>query len=362
MSQSIAFELAGPQHESEIRQLLREIPLGGSWSLALAREPDGFGGPHLPGERQDFILARDTASGDPIGLCERVVRPSYVGGELVDLPYLGALRVSPSHRHRLSILRGGFSALREHSERPGDFPVALTSITTDNSPARRVLTAGLRGLPTYTHLADFATFALRPRRRRRDRSISEADPSDLEDIAGFLDESMRHRDLAPRWDTVGLAGLSGARFLVLRERGRIDGVISVWDQRPSRQTILLGAPGPARLLRTPANAVARLAGLPSIPRLGQPIDQVFLSHLVTRDDCPERAVRLIRAGLAPASGIGARVAILGVPARHRWYSPIRKRFRAIEYRTSLFGVYWPGGEEAFEQIDRSRLFPEVGLL
>ena len=362
MSQSIAFELAGPQHESEIRQLLREIPLGGSWSIALAREPDAFGGPHLPGERQDFILARDIASGEAVGLCERIVRPAYVAGELVDLPYLGALRVSPSHRHRLSILRGGFAALRGYSERPGDYPVALTSITSDNSPARRVLTAGLRGLPTYTHLADFATFALRPRRTQRDRAICEADPHDLEDIAGFLDEGMRQRDLAPRWDAAGLAGLSGARFLALREKGRIDGVISVWDQRASRQTILGGAPGLAQLLRMPANAMARLAGFPLIPRIGQQIDQVFLSHLVTRDGCPERAVRLIRAGRALASDIGARVAILGVPARHRWYGPICERFRAIEYRTSLFGVYWPGGEEAFGQIDRSRLFPEVGLL
>lgn len=362
MSGQIAFEHAGPHHEADIRTLLRDVALGGRWSIALAREPDGFAGPHLPGERQDFILARDTGSGEAIGLCERVVRPAYIGGRIVDLPYLGALRIAPSHRHRLSILRGGFAAVRQHCEASQDFPVALTSITSDNSPARRVLTAGLRGFPTYAPLADYATLALRPAKAPHDPDIARSEAQDLEEIAAFLRERLSHRDAAPVWTAEALAKLGGARFLVLREAGRITGAVSVWDQRESRQTILLDAPSWAKAIRRPVNLLGSAIGYPRLPQVGQALDQVFLSHLATQDDCERRAIRLVRTGLGEIRRLRAGSAVVGLPVAHPWREAIRSSFRTIEYRTSLFGVYWPGNEKYVEQIDAERLFPEVGLL
>lgn len=362
MSGTIAFERAGPEHEADIRMLLREVALGGQWSIALAREPDGFGGPHLPGERQDFVIARDAATREAVGLCERVVRPAYIGGSPVALPYLGALRIAPSHRNRLSILRGGFAALREQCERPGDFPLALTSITSDNSPARRLLTAGLRGLPTYSWLSDYSTFALRPRRFSGDPEIGLSTSEDTPALSAFLCDAIKRRDAATVWTHEALGAIEGARFLILREAGEITGCACVWDQRATRQTILAGGPRAAMRLRVPANALAALVRLPRIPRLGEPVEQVFLSHLASREDCPVRVIRLVRAGLAQAHSIGAAAAVLGVPSRHPWRTRIRDAFRTIEYRTSLFAVGWPGSEEAIKRINTRRLFPEVALL
>ena len=352
---AIAFARAGPEDEAAIRAILREVPLGGAWSVALAREPDGFGGPHLPGERQDFVIARDRVTGEAVGLCERVVRPAFVGGRVVDLPYLGALRIRRSHRHRLSILKGGFAALRDF-ERPGDFPQALTSITADNSPARRVLTAGLKSLPTYSPLAEFSTFAIRPRRMPRDPAIA---PVTGEDLADFLRAGMARRDGAPVWTRQTLAQLKDLRFLALRRDGAIAGCIAVWDQRPTRQAILADCPPLFRRLRGPMRLASRLAGLPDIPRLDERIEQVFLSHLVTRDDDPALAVRLVRAGLGEAKDAGAAAALVGVPSAHSWRGAIRGAFRAIEYRTALYGVAW--GHTA-EEIRPAHLFPEVALL
>ena len=157
---SVGFALAGPDDEAEIRRMLRENPLGGGWRISLEREPNAFGGPHLPGERQQFVLARDTASGEVIGLCERLVRPAFVGGQECLLPYIGALRIAGRHRHRIAILRGGFAMLRS-VEREDECSFALTSIAADNSVAQRLLTAGIAGLPTYCPAGEYVTLMMR---------------------------------------------------------------------------------------------------------------------------------------------------------------------------------------------------------
>lgn len=362
MSAAIAFERAGPAQEHDVRAILREVALGGKWSIALAREPDGLGGPHLPGERQDIIIARDTASGAPVGLCERVVRPSWVGGKVVDLPYLGALRIVPSHRHRIAILRGGFAMLREQCTHSTDFPVALTSITSDNVPARRLLTAGVRGFPHYTPLRDFSTFALRPRRTPPDPDITLAQEVDLAEIVDFLARTTAQRDTAPLWIAEGLRELNGMRLLVLREGGMITGCIGLWDQRETRQALLADCPRVLGTLRTPINFAFALAGLPAIPARGARIEQAFLSLAATRDDCPERFVRLVRAGLGAAQALGVRAAMIGVPSDHPWRAALRRALRAIEYRTSLFAVVWREDAAALGTIDPGRVFPEIGLL
>lgn len=362
MSAAIAFERAGPAQEHEVRAILRDVALGGEWSIALAREPDGFGGPHLPAERQDMIIARDVTSGAPVGLCERVVRPCHIGGRVVDLPYLGALRIVPSHRHRIAILRGGFAALREHCERASDFPAAFTSITSDNGPARRVLTAGIKGLPRYTPLCDFSTFALRPCRAPSDPAIAVAEERDFAPLATFLGAALAQRDCAPVWTAEALGTVVGLRVLVLREGGVITGCIAVWDQRASRQALLVDCPRWLRQLRAPANLAFRIAGLPAAPKVGRAINQAFLSFAATLDDCPRRFIRLVRAGLGEAQRLGVGAVMIGLPSAHPWRTALRRAIRAIEYRTSLFAAAWPGHESFVQQINPERVFPEIGLL
>lgn len=362
MSAAIAFERAGPAQEHEVRSILREVALGGEWSIALAREPDGFGGPHLPGERQDMIIARDPASGAAVGLCERVVRPSYVGGRVVDLPYLGALRIVPSHRHRIAILRGGFEALRSECEQPGDFPAALTSITTDNGPAHRLLTAGLRGMPRYSPLCDYSTFALRPRRSPSDPAIAPAGEADFAPLSAFLAEHLARRDCAPVWTAEALRAAAGLGVLVLREGGAITGCIALWDQRSHRQALVIDCPRWLRQWRTPANFAFRLARLPAVPEVGRAIDQAFLSIAATLADCPKRFIRLVRAALNEARQLGVGAVMAGLPSAHPWRTALHGAVRAIEYRTSLFAVAWPGNDSFVRQIDPARVFPEIGLL
>jgi hypothetical protein len=365
MTVSVGFALAGPDDEADIRRMLRDNPLGGAWQISLEREPNGFGGPRFPGERRHFVLARDTASSEVIGLCERLVRPAFVGGRECLLPYLGALRVAGSHRHRIAIPKGGFAMLR-NVEREDECGFALTSIAADNSVARRLLTAGIEGLPTYRPAGEYVTLMMRATPSARQPGIDVAQPDDLAEVAAFLRGRLVLRQFAPAWTAAALARQPGLTLLVLRRQSAIAGVVGVWDQRATRLAVLRGLPPRLSRWRHAANLAAPLLGWPAIPAPGETIAQAFLSCLAVRDDDPDLVRALVRAGASVAARAGCKVATIGLPARHSWWPAIRRSGRGIEYRTELFVAYWPKAKDKAEDsvaaLDLSQGFPDVALL
>ena len=359
----IVFARATRADDPDIRRLLRENPLGGRYSVSLEREPSAFAAPF----DHDFVLARDRGSGAAIGLYERTVWPVFVNGRIERIPYLGALRVAESHRHRVAILRAGYASLRSEFEAAGDYPVALTSITADNAPATRILTAGLRGLPVYQPLAPFSTFVMRPVRRPRDPAVVRAADSDLPEIADFLARQNARYQFAPAWTADILHGLAAfglpiGNFLIVRAGGRIAGCIALWDMSNHRQSVIRGYPALVGAVRPLANRVGALFGWPDLPPVGAPIRQVMLSHLGVTDDAPAVFEALLDAALGEAARVGHGAAILGMASDRALVAGVRKRRRAIEYRTMLYLVFWPGSEKIAAGIEGSLPHPDIGLL
>ena len=359
MSAGVTFQIAGPAENVDILRLLRENWMGGRYALSLEREPDAFA-TTAPRDRQTFVLAR-AGSGEAVGLCERVVRPSFVNGRVVPLPYLTALRVARSHRNRIAVLKGGFRTLREQADRAEDFPCALTSITADNDAARRVLTAGLKGLPTYCPAGAYSTLVLRPRRSAPGPGIELAADPDLAELAEFLQHQLARYQFTPVWSEAALRSL-GVPLLVHRTHGRIDGCLSLWDQRSTRQPVVRGYPPAVKALRPAINAFAPLLRLPSLPKIGAPIPQAFLSHLAVEGDDPAVMLSLVKAGLDLAARHGLGAATIGMSRDHPFRSALLKRFRAIEYGTLLYLVHWEDGAAAAAACEARLPMPDVGLL
>jgi len=351
MSERVRFHHAGPDDAADVLRLLR-VPTGGSYALSFEREPDPFA-EACPPLRHAFIVARDAASGEAVGLCERSVREGMIGGARVLLPYLGALRIAPAYRQRIAILKGGFAALREQVEEADEYPLALTAIDPDNTAALRLLTAGVAGLPRYAPLGDHATLMLRTG-GGGSPDVVEAGAADHDEIDALLARSAAGRTFAPLWRTAMIRW----PLLVLRRAGRLLGVAGVWDQRACRQVVVRGYPRGIGLARPLLNALAPLARLPALPRVGATIPQAFLAPLALADEGDTGIlIALIRAALARARALGPGVLTLGLPAGHPWRAAIRSHWRAVEYRTRLFGVQWGDAP-----LPAGAPFPEVALL
>lgn len=195
----------------------------------------------------------------------------------------------------------------------------------------------------------------------RDPAVSLAAEGDLGEVTAFLQREMAKFQFAPFWSETVLRRLD-AEILVHRTHGRIDGCVSLWDQRATRQAVVRDYPRGVRLMRPAINAVSPLLGLPHLPPLGSPIHQAFLSHLAVLDDEPGLMLSLIKAGLDLAARRGLGAATIGMSSNHPFHDVLLKHFRAIKYQTLLYLVHWEDGAEVAAGCDSRMPMPDVGLL
>jgi len=148
---NLAYGFATQADDAGLRQLLRETPIGGAIRLSFEREPSYFASVRREGSRHYTVCARD--AGKVVAMASRTVWPTGVG-------YLHQLRIAPSHRHLTrQFLRIGFRMLRE-TRANDEAPYDVTTIVSDNAVARRVLEAGLPGLPRYSPVERILTMLL----------------------------------------------------------------------------------------------------------------------------------------------------------------------------------------------------------
>lgn len=367
---SVVFVRAGQDDEPEVRRLLRETPVGGRYQVTLEREPDAFRSGFGLARAHDFVLARDEAAAQYIGVCERIVHDAFIDGAPRRLAYLGALRVAASHRNRIGLLRGGFAAIRTLSRDDYATPYALTSIATDNSPALRILTAGIAGLPRYHALGDYVTLFLRTRATSREAisMVSAMRPGEEAEVASFLQKSLRRYQFATCWtaaDIEALAdrGLPPGNILIARRGAAIVGTIAVWDQRAVRQAVVRRYPAAIAWTRPILDLAARLIDAPTLPPPGQPIPMAALSHLaLAEEDDAETLLVLLAAALDLARGQGLPTVMIGFGAESQWRRIIARRYRALAYDTRLFLVHWPEDGADIAALTRRPPNVDVALL
>jgi hypothetical protein len=363
----LLFAIAQREDDADIRRLLRENALGGWVRLALAREPDAAAADFGLSRSHGFIIARERDSGAAIGVCERSVRDAFVDGEIRRLPYLGALRVAPAYRHRIRVLKSGFAAVRTLLQEASDLPFALTSITADNAAARRVLCAGVPGLPSYRPVGELSTFALRTSGKTIPDAVEHATPRDRPAIAALLQRVYRRFQFAPVWratDLERLIAVGGLRiddFLIVRRGTGVSGCLAIWDQSSVKQTVVQGYAPWLRRLRPLVNLAAPFTAMPRLPPPGSALNQVYLSHIAIEDDEPAVFRSLLEAGLSLARRRGFEVALIGFASGHRFAALVRRQ-RAAEYRSLLHLVHWPDGSAAAETLGSRAPHVEIAVM
>ena len=364
---NLVFAVADRADDAEIRRLLRDNALGGWVQLSLERSPDAFAADFGLARSHAFIIARDAASGETAGICERSVRDAFVDGEVRRLPYLAALRIAPAYRHRIRVLEGGFAAVRSLLHDPADLPFALTSITADNAPARRLLCAGLPRLPQYRPVGELATFAIRTASCRVSPTVAPATRDDLPAIAMLLQRVYRRFAFAPVWRATDLERLIAAGrpriedFLVVRRGLGLRGCLAVWDQSAVKQAVIRGYAPWLRRLRPVVNLAAPLIGTPRLPPPGSPLRQVYLSHVAVVDDDPSVFRALLRAGLTHARRRGFAVALTGFATSHP-FAAVAARYTATTYRTLLHVVDWESTGTSHDAVSKRLPHPEIAVM
>lgn len=349
--------------EPAVRGLLTRFATGGRVQLSLRRDPDALSA-DFGSRAHNYILARNRHSGECVGLCERVVRDTFVNGEIRALPYLAGLRVVPGFRHRLLVLRGGFEAVRRLLGVNSTAAFALTSIMSDNVNAQRLLGANLRGMPRYEPAGEIATFALPPGGAARAERATDAD---LPEISALLLRNAAQTQFATTWTLETLrqyaaAGwLRATDYLLVRRVGRIRACAAVWDQSAHRQIVVAGYSPWLSRTRPMINAGAKLLGIPRLPAPGERLRCAYLSHVALGEGGAEDLAALLDSARHEIGRRGLDTLLAGWDAADPSCEVLRDRARRREYRSQLYLVRWP--ETPAPPMDPSRrVAPELALL
>ena len=239
-------------------------------------------------------------------------------------------------------------------------PYYFTSILSDNILAQRILTSGIKGMPTYLPLCGFLTLVAATGQffARRETAppyeLRTAGTSDIDTLADLLQCSGRHYALQPCWNADSLRVLQAVGWrpehtLLLLKEGDPVACGTVWDQRTLRQRRVIAYTPALASMRPLVSTALRLAGYPPLPPPGRMLDLGFLSHLAVIPG-EEATVPCLLAGLLRlARNNGLASVVLGLSEAHPWLA-LLNGLRTLRYRSQLYLVHWPEGRKAAEEV------------
>jgi hypothetical protein len=360
------FAVGTEADDAAIRNLLRDNPMAGAVRLTFEREPDYFNGADLAGGKDQTIVAFSNSSLVCMGRCTR--RECWVDGAALRVGYLAELRLDATARGRFGILRDGYDFFHK-LQRSDPADLYFTSIAADNDRARRLLENGVRGLPTYTFLAELDTLLIAvPRRARATKlRIQRATPARVPDLLRVLNEHGRRHQFAAVWTAENLRaledqGLPLRRFLLALDGGEVVACGALWDQRSFRQTVIQGYSRSLAVARPFVNFAGRILGKPRLPQAGTVIAHAFLSPLACADDAHAMLPDFVEAAFPLAVEASVEFLTLALPTMASCLPALRARFSTRSWRSRLYRVDWPD-HAPVEFSERGAAFlPDVALL
>lgn len=270
-------------HDGAALDRLRGLPMVGPIRLALTV-------PALPEDR--IAVAERDGSVQAMGV--RTRRQHEWDGIRQSVGVLSGMRSAIPTLPRRAMARM-YALLRE--ARAADEPDwELTSILERNAPARRLLEAGLPGMPRYTPAARVSTLTF-------------------------------------------LSGAPSASGEFVGTRVRVDGPdgSAVVEREPGRMTRVEGYAGALARWRPLVDRVLRWSGRPGLPPTGTVLSEVFATEVRWQG---RAALAGLVDGIRQAGRThGAKLVHWGVPSSHPDLPWLKARLRAWETRSVVYAVH-----------------------
>ena len=368
----LRFELARPQDDAELRQVLAATPMAGKVAVSFRREPSFFAAAQLEGEFHQTLLVRETARDRIVALGSRSVRQRFINGVAMPVGYLGGLRVLPQHRNGLVLARG-YRFLHElHGDRRT--PIYLTTIAEGNDAAQSILTSGRAGLPCYDFCGNYLTGVIPLTRQAAHANvppgivIRAATIKDLPQLCKFLEAVGLTRQFFPCYrptdwfsQVATFHGLQANELLLAWRGDQIVGSLAGWDQSSFRQ-IVIEQYGTALAWSAPIyNAWAALKGSPKLPKVGEALRYLTGALPIVAADDRQIFAALMETMLARSLGRGHSHLLVGMHERDPLLDVV-KRFQSAVFMTGCYLVYWEDGAALRQQIDERTPYLELGCL
>ena len=359
---SVEFSRATVADDGDIRALLRDVPMEGTFKLGFEREPSYFACPAPAGLAEHTLVAR--RKGRLLSVGSWSSRKVWLRGGSASVGYLHGLRMAPETPGAMSVLRQGY---RELAEGVRDARVRgwFTSMDASNTRARRVLENRASGLPKYSRMADYLTRVLPVPGRGGIPAVDR--PESCAELTDFLDREAERHELAltwdeERWNALARSGFTEQDCCVVRRQGRIVAAAGVWDQSAWKQIVVHGYSPWLRHLRPWIDKGAACVGLPGMPREGGSLAlaPVFPFAVAEGESCALPQLWRGLESLARQRGIDWLA--LGLDAEDQLWKNSPWRRIGFSYRTRLYAVEGNGFPTAWAGSFPGIFRPECATL
>ncbi len=364
-SDKYRIEPARPEDGQELLHILERIPYPGRISLIYTRRPDAYLSFYKEGEEVRLFVCRDLKAGRIAGLGATAIRDVFINGEPRRAAYLFGLKLAPEYRGRFVLLPDCYAHLKEYLQKK-DVELTFTTILSGNGNARQLLEKRRDVMPVYEPFGRYETYALRNQpvgKTGRGKKIRRANKEDIPSLVRFLNREAQKHNFFPvsrarDWAGIIDNGLAITDAFLLEEAGEIVAAGAVWDQSGYKQYVVNGYSAGLNILAG-APWLAKLCGLPPLPRPGETVRYFTLSRWAVRDNDPELFDTFLDQVMTAARDYP--VCLVGVHQGH----PLRERLRRrkhIRYDSQVYLVNWEQQSQAVRDLKPMTVYLECGAL
>ncbi|WP_322095642.1 hypothetical protein [Paraburkholderia bannensis] len=284
---------ADPSDNERILAFQAQHAMRGKLPLRFDRTPDYFALHRCHSDQHEIWVAEDGLE-EIKGVASLVVRNGYIGGRVRRIAYLGDLRLVPDRRlsrEWTGVVRSRLEALR----REQGVEHAFCCMIRDNAIAVQSLARSRRpDRLRFGHWHGYDNVSIYARRgfSRRQAApdgirIVEARPQHADALREFLDAMSREQALGcvfseheferrlTAWPDFGLSSF----LLAIDTRGALAGCVAPWDAGRIKRIVIERLPPSLQALRIGVNALASVLRRPPVAAPGEPLSDVYLTHL-----------------------------------------------------------------------------------
>ncbi|MCC2630809.1 MAG: hypothetical protein K0S38_618 [Candidatus Paceibacter sp.] len=356
---SYRFRLAGIAEDNALRAVLRQAFMPGNISLSFCREPSFFTAEQAGSLRYQTLICEDQDSGKITGIGGRSIRAMYVDGTQRTIGYLSSLRLLPEMRSGMTLARGYKYLHSLHGD--GAVPYYVTTILDENKYALHILESRRAGMPTYHPLGTFVTYLIPIQKKvfyASQPEVQRCTEDKLPSACTCLRAWNSRYQFAPAYGLDDLSGSTGVlpyfsskNLYIYKEGNEVVGTLGVWDQQSFKQTVVTEYSAWMKAILPFYNNLARIRGLPTLPKVGHCIRTVHTACLSARDDNLEIFRSLLHKACADWSGCDHDYLLVGLAEGHKFESVVRPIASRI-LKSRMYLVYWPGDNVVLPKNDR----------
>lgn len=355
---------AGKEDDKAIRRIIRNTQMKSPISIVFNRHPSYFDSLRIEGHDHITIVGRDPG-GTVRGFGTCVFRKVFINGSVKTMGYLHNLRLEKDFRDGYSLALG-YKKFAESAD-SYDACCYLTSILKSNKAARRILTSGKAGLPSYVPMTDYRTFIIKSgvKKSKSGQHIKKYEDNYRDRLYEFITEYGSKHNFFPYltkeelFDSVRME-INRANLYFIERDNRIRALASLWDISRIKQLYVASYSPVIKFIRPFHNLLSSIRKTPGLPPVNKQLSYSYIFPLINNDAGGSDMTALIDKLSALSRKNGNEFFITGCP-ENASVEPVLKSYPHIRMDSAIYAVNW-NRDTGIDQLTESPLHIEVARL